>query len=178
MKKTFITTSLIYIVVGLFMVISPASISNLICYLLGLIILLFATNQIITFINNRQTSLSKFNLVLGVLATIFGIYLILNPELAASFIPLVAGVIITIDSISKLMQAFSLKKEGYSNWVYILITSIILLLFGLFLFFNPFKAVKLVIRLIGIVLIIDGISEIIAVNAFSRNSIIEAKIIK
>ncbi|MEG0021446.1 MAG: DUF308 domain-containing protein [Bacilli bacterium] len=178
MKKTLLTTSLIYIVVGLFMIVSPASISNLICYLLGLIILLFATNQIITFINNRQTSLSKFNLVLGVLATIFGIYLILNPELAASFIPLVAGVIITIDSISKLMQSFSLKKEGYSNWIYILITSIILLLFGLFLFFNPFNAVKIVIRLIGIVLIIDGISEIIAVNAFSKNSIIEAKIIK
>ena len=41
MKKTMFITAIIYILLGIFMIISPASISNIICYVIGFLILAF-----------------------------------------------------------------------------------------------------------------------------------------
>lgn len=179
-------TPYIYMAVGLFMIISPKTISNFICYLLGGIILLFASNQIFSFIQDKY---SKFKLVLGTLALLLGSYIILNPESFISFIPFVAGVIILIDSVTKIVQSLDLKKSGYERWSHITITSILMFLFGLFLFFNPFDAIEIVIRILGIFLIIDGICEAVTSKAIYEKNInnpkkkndskvIEAEIVK
>ena len=72
MKKTMFITAIIYILLGIFMIISPASISNIICYVIGFLILAFGVNQIFIFINSKGTQISKFNLVLGILALLLG----------------------------------------------------------------------------------------------------------
>lgn len=177
MKKTMFITAIIYILLGIFMIISPASISNIICYVIGFLILAFGGNQIFIFINSKGTQISKFNLVLGILALLLGSYVVINPEAFISFIPIVVGVIIIVDAITKMVEAFSLKNNGYAKWNNIFITSIIMLLFGLFLFFNPFDSVKLIFRLIGIFLVIDGINQFITANAM-KETVIEAKIVK
>ena len=133
MKKTMFITAIIYILLGIFMIISPASISNIICYVIGFLILAFGVNQIFIFINSKGTQISKFNLVLGILALLLGSYVVINPEAFISFIPIVVGVIIIVDAVTKMVEAFSLKNNGYAKWNNIFITSIIMLLFGLFL---------------------------------------------
>lgn len=184
--KTINITPYIYMAIGFFMIISPQTISNFVCYLLGGIILLFAANQIFSFVQDKY---SKFKLVLGVLALLLGSYIILNPESFISFIPFVAGVVILIDSITKIIQSLDLKKSGYERWSHITITSILMFLFGLFLFFNPFDAIEMVIRILGVFLIIDGICEAITSKAiYERNmknpkkknddKVIEAEIVK
>ena len=186
MKKVINITAYIYILVGLLMIISPKMISDFICFLIGGIILLFSSNQILGFIRNKT---AKFKLVLGVLALILGSYIILNPEEFISFIPFVAGVIILIDSVSKIVQSLDLKKHGYASWSKITLTSLLMLLFGLFLLFNPFGAIEIVIRILGVFLIIDGICEAVTVKAIhekkvstnvkkDKKKIIEAEIVE
>lgn len=168
MKKVINVTAYIYILVGLLMIISPKTVSDFICFLIGGIILLFSSNQIFSFIRDKR---SKFKLVLGVLTLILGSYIILNPEEFISFIPFVAGVIIIIDSVSKIVQSVDLRKYGYANWSKITITSLLMLLFGLFLLFNPFGAIEIVIRILGIFLIIDGVCEAITVKAIHEKKV-------
>ena len=166
--KSINITPYIYMAIGIFMIISPQTISNFICYLIGGVILLFASNQIFSFVQNKY---SKFKLVLGVLSLLLGSYIILNPESFISFIPFVAGVIIIIDSITKIVQSLDLKKNGYEKWSHITLTSILMFLFGLFLFFNPFDAIEIVIRILGIFLIIDGVCEAITSKAIYEKKI-------
>lgn len=179
MKNNISITSIIYIFLGLCMIISPESISNIICYVIGFIVLGFAFNQIMIFIKMPQSTLSKFNLVLGIIAIMFGGFIIINPQSFISFIPFLAGIVIIIDAVTKIVEAINLKQNGYSKWNVVLITAIIMLIFGLFLFFNSFRAIKIVIMIIGLFLIIDGICQLLTLKAFKEdNKIIEAKIIK
>ena len=106
MKKTMFITAIIYILLGIFMIISPASISNIICYVIGFLILAFGGNQIFIFINSKGSQISKFNLVLGILALLLGSYVVINPEAFISFIPIVVGVIIIVDAVTKMLLPF------------------------------------------------------------------------
>ena len=55
--------------------------------------------------------------------------------------------------------------------ILVVLTSILMFLFGLFLFFNPFDAIEIVIRILGIFLIIDGVCEAITSKAIYEKKI-------
>ena len=58
------------------------------------------------------------------------------------------------------MCSSDLQKEGYERWWLALTFGLLTVIFGGLLIFNPFGAVEFVVRLIGIFLIYDGVSDI------------------
>ena len=49
-----------------------------------------------------------------------------------------------------------------------LIVSLVVLIFGLILVFNPFGVITVTIRIIGIMLIIDALSNIFTIYTYSK----------
>lgn len=85
----------------------------------------------------------------------------LKPEMILSFLPFVTGALLVLDGIVKI----PLIKEmwGWGNdlrWSGILSAGIPLLL-GFFLAAYPFHAAAVVIRVFGVFLLLDGISDVI-----------------
>ena len=60
------------------------------------------------------------------------------------------------------------KKSGANKWALGLVLNIFGLILGLSLVFNPFKAFLSVIRLVGIVLLINGITRLFTDFFFAR----------
>ena len=65
-------------------------------------------------------------------------------------------------------MSLDLKKQEYVNWWHMLITSFIILVLGLILVFNPFEVITVAIRVIGIILIIDALSNIFTIYSYSK----------
>ena len=69
------------------------------------------------------------------------------------------GLVIIVNGIQKISQAFYIKKFQETNVTPLFIYAAILIVLGVLLISNPFGAIQIVIRIIGIFLVIDSIEE-------------------
>lgn len=169
LKNTLIVSSILYFFLGIFMILFPEIISDFICYLVSLLFLFFGIASVLMYVRSEiKTPYTSTILVLGIILGSLGVYILLNPRTFASLIPLVIGVFMIADSISKLSAALDLRKYGYINWWHMLLMSFIILGCGLLLVFNPFEAISLTIMVIGFILIIDSLSNIYTIYSYSR----------
>lgn len=169
-KNMLAVNAILYTILGIVMIIAPGFVSDFICYLIGVLILVFGISMIITFFNESYTAYAKGMLVLGLIASILGVYIILKPSFFMSIIPFMAGILILVESIDKFKHSFELKKEGYDKWYVIFTSAVILLVFSLILILYPFESVKLTIRVLGIILLIDSISDLLTIRSYTKTA--------
>ena len=168
-KNTLIATSILYLICGIIMLFFPKDVITFACYLVGIIFIFVALSGIVMYLKTElKTALSSFTLVMSIIFGAFGVYVLLNPETFASFLPVVMGIFLMVDSISKLSMAFDMKKVQYNNWWQMLIVAFILMGLSLFLLFRPFEAVEVGVQLIGAILIVDTISNIFTIYSYSK----------
>ena len=168
-KNTLIATSILYLVFGIIMLFFPAMVITSVCYLVGVMFLFVGVSGIVMYIKAEfKTMFTSFTLIMSIIFGAFGIYVLLNPETFASFLPLVVGIFLLVDSINKLSMAFDLKKFEYSNWWQMLIVAFILLGCGLLLVFNPFEALSVSVQIIGAILIVDAATNIFTIYSYSK----------
>ena len=160
-KMYTLMVSLLYVIMGLIMLLNPQFIIDAVNYIVGVFILLFGVIYLIRFIGKKDfNSLSKFNLLAGLLCIGFGIYILVNPTLLSSIIPFACGMLLLVDGLSKLKEAFEFKKYDYTRWWIALIIALIFIGFGIFMIFKAFAVSKVIIQIIGGILIIDALSDI------------------
>ena len=105
---------------------------------------------------------NEMEIVYGIITIILGIIVITNPKAIASIIPIVVGLLIVISSATKLQYSLDLKREKNDIWKSTLILSIITLLCGVLLLFNPFKGAEFLAKIIGILILLYAILDMIS----------------
>lgn len=160
MSQFSIVNLLIFVIIGLFLVIKPATTLSLISYILGLIILVHGIiNLVRYYVNKDKNNLFDFGLVLGIIEVIVSIIFISNPEFVASIIPLILGIWILVNGIFKLQFALNLKIAENDLWIHNLVVSIVSIVFGIVFISNPFSGAVVITRIIGIFLIIYAVVD-------------------
>ena len=96
----------------------------------------------------------------AVIGTALSLLLFFGGKFLASVIPMIIGFTVITQSISKIQLAVFQKRSGAEKWLLGLVLNIIGLILGFTLIFNPFGAFINVIRLLGIVLLIHGVSRL------------------
>ncbi len=168
-KNTLIATAILYLICGLTMLFFPSTIINIGCYMVGLMFLFIGVSGIVMYMKTEiKTAFTSFTLIMSIIFGAFGIYILMSPESFAKFIPLVIGIFLLVDSISKLSAAFDLKKYNYTNWWQMLIVAFIILACGLLLVFNPFEVLAVSVQVMGAILIVDSISNIFTIYSYSK----------
>ena len=168
-KNTMIATSILYLVFGVILLFFPSMIIKSVCYLVGIMFLFVGISGIVMYMKTElKTAFTSFTLVMSIIFGAFGVYVLLNPESFASFLPLVVGIFLLVDSVSKLSMAFDLKKYEYNNWWHMLIVAFIVLGCGLLLVFNPFEALEVSVQIIGAILIVDSVTNIFTIYSYSK----------
>ena len=105
----------------------------------------------------------------GLLSIIFGIIIIANPEHVALIMPIMIGLWIIISSTFKLRMALALKDSSKTNWILPYILSILTIITGLCLIFNPEIGSLGIAAVIGFLTILYGICDVIDVIIFKKN---------
>lgn len=159
-KNSFLFMSVLYIILGLVLLVWPDRFLTWGCYALGAVVLLYGMSRIISYMANKDlVSYLNADLVVGIIVVAIGLFLLIRPGIFISVLPIVFGLFIIFNGIVKLQSAFDLKRLDYERWWSIFIMAGLSVLLGLFIIWNPFETAALTARIIGVVLIIEGIAS-------------------
>ncbi len=149
------------ILAGLLLVIFPQQSVDVVTYAIGAISLVYGVMKIVSFFRNRGVSfLFVGELILGIVLLGIGIFSFTNPGGIFAFLPILLGIIVLIEGISKIQRGIVLKRYNYSRWVAALLIGVCIAVLGMVLIFNPFGALVVTVRILGVILMVDGVTGI------------------
>ncbi len=174
-EKNFITAfsvmSVVFILVGLFLILQPEFSEQFIGWMVGGVFAVYGVIKVLGYIFNIGIkSESSFNLISGLLNIGLGFYIVSNHGQVLSFACVIVGIIICFESIMRIMTAFEMKKSNYSSWEKEMIASLVSLLVSIVLIIMPFKVAMTAYRLIGLALLLNGVFRFISAYRISKVS--------
>jgi len=168
-KINSLINAIIYAVLGLVLVVWPVTSASVLCLALGAVLLICGVIDVILFLTHRDGSLySGGILVLGIILASLGVWIIASPQLVAVLVPRVIGVLICIHGIGDLGDAIALRRADHPRWTAALILGLVTLVLGAVLVFYSFTVLSTIVRIIGIFLLYDGLSDIWITSQVSK----------
>lgn len=159
--NTLIVSGLL-LILSLFLIVKPEASLNFIMMFLGCITILDGIIHIISYFStSAELKTFSFELVQGILGTILGFVFIYNPQIIVSFLPFIIGAWIIVEGIIKFQFSFNIKANETGNWIAMMLVSLLTIIFGLIIIFNPFGTAIAITSLSGIFLLISEILNII-----------------
>lgn len=158
MNKIFnasIVTSVIILVLGIFLFIQPDIIINMISIILGGIILIPGITSLIDYFKNKYQP----SLISGVVTIIIGLVLIVNTKLVASILPFILGIYFIVNGINRLQYALELKRQNI-NYTTSLVFSILIIICGVLFIINPFGGALVITKVMGIFMVIYALLDL------------------
>lgn len=163
LKANYVTTGIIYVILGLLLLLIPGTIQDTISLILGLAIVAMGVFNLVLYFATLDSFIwYQSDFLLGIIEVVFGLFIITNPRILISFIPLIFGLILLVHGINGIIQAMSLRKYENIRWVSSVVLNIISMVLGFVIMLNPFGTIELLLRIIGICLIYSGINDFIA----------------
>lgn len=160
-KANVVVSSLLCVVLGLVLVIWPGMSMQIVCAAIGVVLILTGIMKIAEYFIVKDGSLYvQTNLIFGIVLTVVGVWIVVQPDKVLAIIPIIVGIVIVLHGIHKLQQAVTLCKSHYDKWWVALILGLLTVGLGVLLICRPFEALDTIVMLIGFFLIYDGLSNI------------------
>lgn len=161
LKTNSVFNALLYVIVGAVLAIYPGVAADLLCYVLGGILLLCGLVDLILSFRMRDGSLySAMRLLAGIVLCSVGIWAMFQPKLIFSVVPWIVGALIVVHAMQDLHCALLLKKNHAPRWGGALLVALMSLALGVVLITTAFETAMLTVRIIGIFLLADGLSDL------------------
>ncbi len=167
---SFIIASIVYIILGVYMVMHPEKVEHTLCYAFGILLTIYGAINIISFLINKDSDENLFfELVFGVIAAAFGVFTLFTPDTIINILLVIIGVIIIIDGVMNLKRSFHLRDFGVRKWYVFFIFAAVSVAAGLItiIFHDTLRDVLII--MLGINLIYEGILGLIIMFQISCN---------
>jgi uncharacterized membrane protein HdeD (DUF308 family) len=150
------------LLLSLLLIINPEGLLSFVVNFFGIIIILDGIIHIVSyFATSSEFRAFSFELVQGILGTILGFVIIFNPQIIISFLPFIIGAWIIVEGIIRFQFAFNTKGTEEKGWGILLLLSILTIILGFVIIFNPFGTAVTVTKIAGIILFISEFLNII-----------------
>lgn len=159
LKDSMFVMQLVYLALGLALVFAPDMSARVLCYACGAALAVVGLLAVWRFAAARQERLlfAWFSLVYGVLFTVLGIFLLVQPDTVLTVLPAVFGVFVLLDSLGRIQNALELRRAGLVRWWGMLFFALLSVVLGVLILINPFAALTTTVRVIGAVLLIESV---------------------
>ena len=160
MNITSIIFSLLFLILGILLLCRPADALNIVSYSLGGMLIIWGVIQMIQFfIKKDSQNFFDLSFVVGIFVSIFGVIILLKPRIISDIIPLMLGIWMIINGVTKLAYSLTINKKSKS--LSTIVISIAIIVVGLLLVINPFAGAEILTQLIGISMIIYSILDLV-----------------
>lgn len=149
------------LVLGVLLLLWPDRALRMAAYVVGVVVMAGGVASILShFRNRRGAGVPSANLVIAIIVTAVGAWIFLNPTDFASIVPTALGYLIVLSGIVNLLETFSLSRVHYNKWWVSLIASVVTIFMGMLLVNHAFGIVSSMVRLGGVFLLFNGISDL------------------
>ncbi len=162
--------SLAIMILGVLFIAWPDSMMKIVSYVVGIFFVVKGAYRVINyFVEKGQNDFFDNSLLFGVISTLVGITVLIMGADIANIFRIIVGIFIIYESLVRMNTAIKLHAAGIDVWRYILLVSVIVLLFGIFITFNDVTTV------IGWMMIVAGAIGIVGDTLFIQqvNNIVD-----
>lgn len=163
-----IISSIIFIIFGIILTTHPETSLTIIAYTISILLIGNGVYQLIMGYSTVSFSLLD-GFTGGILSIILGILILLKPLALSIVIPIAIGLWFIISSSYKLRISLALRSVNESIWLLTFVMSILMMICGIILIFNPLSGLITITKLIGILIIIYSIIDIIEAIIIKKN---------
>ena len=155
-----IVLNILFLIFGIVIFMNVNITVQMVGVITGIYFIIFGLFAIVEFLSKREVPIFKYKIFGGILTILLGFFIMYNPFKIIKIVTFALGIYLIIVSICKLLESFNLKKYGYDGWLIMLVTSFLLLIFGVFVAVNPLDASMDIIQVTAIFIILSSILEI------------------
>lgn len=161
--------SIIFLLLGIIFLIFPNISIKIVAYLIAII--LIGSGIYLTYLEiyTKSFLLPLDTLLNGILSILFGIIILIYPDIFKIMIPIILGTYFILDSIFKLKLVVLLRRIDNKSWIVTLLLTILSIICGIILILNPIDSSIALALFAGITLIIYSLSGIIDMILFKKN---------
>lgn len=165
LKKNWIVSALLCIVVGLILVLWPDAALIHVCYILGGFAIAMGVIRVVRYFRQAHTYpvIFQSDLAVGLFSLALGLFMVTKPQTVMSIIPTLLAMVIIGFGISNILRAVDAKKAGLSYWGVLLALAILTVALGWLILMDPFGSLAVTVAVIGAGLIYEGVTDILAV---------------
>ena len=170
-----IVISILMCFLGLVFMIYPQMSFETINYVLAIILIV---NGIYFMLENENNILFSGLQSIGIVELLLGVVLVLKPDLMQTLLPIIVGIVMVVKAFVNLRFSLALGNYGYSNWLLLLILSIISIVAGTLIIINPHIGSIALTFSLGFLICTYSVTNIIDVLVFKNHIKEIAKIFK
>lgn len=162
-KGSVIASGIASILLGVLFLAQPLLTGVSICYFIGgLLVIVGITKMIFSFTNAEGAASS---IVGGVVLFLFGLLCFNRPDVIVGLLTVMSGIYIITDGARTLSEGMYAVRAKIAGGVAVVVLAIIFMICGFCIMFAPFT---FIMELSGIVMILDGIFNLVFVGAMSK----------
>ena len=99
----------------------------------------------------------------GLLFLLLGVWIFITPQSVATLVPIVIGVVLLVHSLRDFQMASEAKRNGSERWMVLFLLALLNCVFGVVCICDSFGVISVAVRMLGIALVYDGISNMVIV---------------
>lgn len=153
-------TAVLTIALGVILIAWPMEVTGLICRVLGALLVVMGAVYIFGYFVEGRGILSITG---GLLFLFLGVWIFITPQSIATLVPIVIGVVLLVHSLRDFQMASEAKSNDSGRWGMLFLLALLNCVFGVVCICDSFGVVSLAVRMLGIALVYDGISNMIIV---------------
>lgn len=149
-----LVTAIVAIVLGIVFVADPNGSGDAVCKVAGIAMLVLAAAMLIRYITSAR--LFPENLIFSAVLLLLGIFFIAKSGVVMTVLGLFFGIFLVIDGASKIRDGIDAAKAKIQGWWIWFILALLTIVLGILVMFG-----ESVMTLLGVSLIVDGVSDIV-----------------
>lgn len=170
LAKYALIRGVLYVALGILMVVAPEVVMQVIVYILAVYAIIMGVINIAAHLRSRGEDASSFGLITGVLLVVLGIVMFIFTQAILSILPIFLGALLILAGVSRLVEAIGGGSSLGGPRILLIILALLIIIGGLLVIFNPFSTAVLLFRVFGILVIVQGVGELISFFTFRKSS--------
>lgn len=163
-RHNYSLSSLVTLILGMILIVWPDLSGALMCYMLGGALIIMGVIQLIAYYKGqREGFYFKFNMMMGVVLVLLGIWICARPNIILGLIPVVLGFVLLLHAFQDLSYTIDIKNAGVERWWVALAATLITFALGIFLILHPLLAFEMAMVYVGIGLVYNGVSDFVLI---------------
>ena len=159
-KLSSMLTALVMVVIGIIFLVHPGNVLISILRILGIGLMLTGLIGAIGYFRHRSEK-NLHDLLIAVIEIVAAGVILAHKGFAISIYPVIVGIMLILDGVRNLLDAFAMKKDRNNSWKIPLALAAVTLVLGLVILLNPFTTAEVLTAITGIALIYEGIANLI-----------------